>query len=93
MAGRKSAGMAPLGHPALSKVHLEGPKVHHDFHGSKDSVPGKGYGSAIPGEHWEKKYNATDASVNMKLVEGADFNPKCPDERKTTYIKVNKQDH
>ena len=91
MAGKHAGGMAPLGNPPMSKVKLEGPKKHHDNHGSKDSVPGKGY--SVPGEHWERKYDATDASKNMKLVEGADFNPKCADERKTTYIKVNKQDH
>jgi hypothetical protein len=32
-------------------------------------------------------------SENMKVVKGSDFNPKCSDERKTTYIKVNKEDH
>jgi hypothetical protein len=98
MAGRKmpsssSPGLAPLGNSPGSKVKLEGPKVYHDNHGSKDSVPGKGNGRAVPHEHWEKHYDATDASKNMYAVEGADFNPKCSDERKTTYIKVNKEDH
>lgn len=93
MAGRKSPGLAPLGHSPGSKVNLEGPKVHHDNHGSKDSVPGKGSKSAIHGEAWERHYDATGASKNMHAVEGADFVPKCSSERKTTYIKVNREDH
>lgn len=84
------AGMRPLGHQPLSRVKLEGPKVHHDNHGSKASVPGKKH---IPGEAWERTYDATDASKNMHLVEGADFNPKRSDMRKTTHIKVNREDH
>lgn len=98
MAGRKmppgnSSGIAPLGHKPFSHDKLEGPKKHHDNHGKTDSVPGKGSGRAIPGEHWERMYDATDASRNMRLTEGSDFNPKCPSERKTTHIKVNKEDH
>jgi len=38
-------------------------------------------------------YDATDASKNMYLTEGSDFAPKCPTDRKTTYIKVNREDH
>lgn len=98
MAGRKmphpnSPGIAPLGYSPFGKEKLEGPKMHHDNHGPKDSVPGKGKGPAVPGEHWERHYDATDASRNMHLVEGSDFNPKCSDNRKTTHIKVNREDH
>ena len=89
----RNPGTSQLGHPALSKVKLEGPKKHHDFHGKDDSVPAKGSIRAIPGEHWEKTYDATDPSRNMILVEGGDFNPKCSQDRKTTYIKVNREDH
>lgn len=90
---KQSAGLAPLGHQPMSKVKLEGPKRKHDNHGKDDSVPGKGYGCAVPQEHWERKYDATDASKNMHYVEGDDFNPKCSQDRKTTYIKVNREDH
>jgi len=90
MAGRKSAGVAPLGYSPMLQERLEGPKKHHDNHGSKDSVPGK---HPIGEKAWEVHYNATDASKNMHYVEGADFVPKCPGDRKTTYIKVNREDH
>jgi hypothetical protein len=90
MAGRKGAGTAPLGHSPFSKVKLEGPKKEHDFHGKDDSVPNK---KVLGKEHWEHHYDATGASKNMHLVEGADFNPKCAYERKTTHIKVNECDH
>jgi len=53
----------------------------------------KGNKRAIPGEHWERTYDATNPSKNMILTEGADFNPKSSDERKTTHIKVNREDH
>ena len=89
----KGPGVRPLGHSPFGHEKLEGPKKHHDFHGSTDSVPGKGSSRIVPSEHWEKIYDATDASKNMRDVEGADFNPKCPKERKTTYIKVNETDH
>lgn len=90
MAGRQSAGKAPLGYSPMLKERLEGPKKHHDNHGMNDSVPGK---HAISEDHWERSYNATNASKNMHRVEGADFAPKCPGDRKTTYIKVNREDH
>ena len=89
----KNPGTSQLGHSPFSKNKLEGPKVHHDDHGSSDSVPAKGSKRAIPGGHWERLYDATDPSKNMIDVEGGDFNPKCSDARKTTYIKVNKEDH
>lgn len=92
MSHKKSqgAGVRPLGHSPFSKVKLEGPKKHHDFHGMTDSVPD---GKHIPQEHWERSYDATDASRNMHIIEGDAFNPKCPKDRKTTYIKVNETDH
>jgi hypothetical protein len=95
MVSRKNsgAGVRPLGHSPFGKEKLEGPKKHHDFHGTTDSVPGKGKGSTTPNEHWERLYDATDGSANMKATEGSDFNPKCPSERKTTHIKVNREDH
>lgn len=49
--------------------------------------------SHLANEHWEKHYDAVDPSRNMKDVEGSDFNPKKSSDRKTTYIKVNKEDH
>ena len=93
MSHNKSPGKAPLGHGPFSEVSLEGPKKHHDDHGSNASVPAKGEGRAIPGDHWEMHYDLCGASKNMKLTGGAEFAPKRSDERKTTYIKVNKEDH
>lgn len=93
MASRKGPGVAPLGHAPFSKVKLEGPKKSHDFHGNDASRPAKGDQCAIPNKHWEIGYDATDPSRNMILTEGADFNPKQSDMRKTTYIKVNREDH
>ncbi len=86
-------GTSQLGHAPMAKVKLEGPKKHHDFHGMTDSVPGKGSGNAVPSGHWERTYDATDASRNMQLTGGSDFAPKCSQDRKTTYIKVNREDH
>lgn len=93
MASRKDPGVAPLGHQPFSKVKLEGPKREHDFHGNDASVPAKGKGAAVPNKHWERSYDATGPSKNMFLTEGSDFNPKTSQERKTTYIKVNRDDH
>lgn len=89
----RNPGTNQLGHSPFGHEKLEGPKKHHDFHGNDDSVPGKGNKMAIPGEHWERTYDATDPSRNMYLTEGSDFNPKCSDQRKTTHIKVNREDH
>lgn len=72
---------------------LEGPKKHHDNHGMDASVPHKGKGAAVPSEHWEHRYSMTKSSPNMVATCGSDFNPKCPDERKTTHLKVNSTDH
>lgn len=93
MASRKSPGVDPLGHPPFSKVKLEGPKKHHDFHGNDASVPAKGDRRAIPGEHWEVMYSPGSPSRNMEITQGADFNPKCARDRKTTHLKVNETDH
>lgn len=90
MAGRKSPGINPLGHSPFGHEKLEGPKKHHDNHGKDASVPSNKH---IPGEHWEKRYDATDPSRNMVDTEGSDFNPKCAKDRKTTHIKVNETDH
>lgn len=49
--------------------------------------------SAIPNDHWERHYDRCAPSENMVLTEGADFNPKNSTFRKTTYLKVNEQDH
>ncbi len=48
---------------------------------------------AVPNTHWEKHYDVSKPSKNMEATEGSDFNPKNPTNRKTTYIKVNKEDH
>lgn len=66
---------------------------HHHNHGMNASVPMKGNARAIPGKHWEHMYDLCDPSRNMELTEGADFAPKQSDHRKTTYIKVNAEDH
>ena len=68
-------------------------KRHHDNHGKDASVPAKGNARAIPNQHWERHYDLCAPSRNMKLTEGADFVAKRPSERKTTYEKVNKEDH
>lgn len=47
----------------------------------------------LPQDHWEKMYSTNDPSKNMKAIEGADFAPKRSDMRKTTYVKVNREDH
>ena len=93
MSARKSPGIDPLGHKPFSNVKLEGPKKHHDDHGKDASVPGKGNKNAVPNEHWERHYSLSEPSENMKLVHGSDFCPKESDLRKTTYLKVNKEDH
>lgn len=93
MASSKSPGKDPLGHGPFSKVKLEGPKKHHDDHGKDASRPMKGDGRAIPREQWEMQYDLCAPSRNMYLTEGADFAPKRSDERKTTYLKVNREDH
>ena len=65
-------------------------RTHHD-HGRDASVPGKG--APIPAEHWEMSYSTNEPSKNMYDTEGSDFAPKRSNERKTTYVKVNREDH
>lgn len=93
MASRKPPGESQLGHSPFGKEKLEGSKRKHDDHGPDDSVPSKGNGRAIPGQHWERIYSLNEPSKNLYLTEGSDFNPKRSDERKTTHLKVNKEDH
>lgn len=84
----------PMNTPPIKKemnAHLEGPKKKHDDHGPYASVPGKGV--PVPAEHWERHYSLSEPSKTMKVTGGADFNAKCPEDRKTTHLKVNKTDH
>lgn len=68
-------------------------KVHHDNHGSNASVPAKG-NKRIPSEqHWEKSYKQYECSPNMYKTGGSDFDAKQSDKRKTTHLKVNREDH
>ena len=92
MAKKVSPGLAPLGHPAMSKVNMGGPKRHHDDHGPADSVPGKGTKMAVPGEHWEKVYQPR-ATKDMDKVAGFEWNPRLSKDRTKTYIPVNEEDH
>lgn len=69
---------------------LEGPKRHHDDHGIHASVPGK---KGIPDKHWEMSYSTNEPSKMMRETGGSDFCPKNPTDRKTTYKKVNREDH
>lgn len=88
----KKPGIAPLGHAPMSKVKLEGPKRHHDFHGMTDSVPAKGNNRAVPGEHWEMHYS--DSYVHdQKGKAGSEWNPKIANTRTATHNKVNREDH
>ena len=48
---------------------------------------------AVPNTHWERHYDVSKPSKNLEATEGSDFAPKNPTNRKTTYIKVNKEDH
>jgi hypothetical protein len=90
---KKSPGIDPMGYGPFGKEKLEGPKVHHDYHGKDASVPAKGNARAIPNQHWEMHYDLCEPSRNMYLTEGADFVAKEPNKRKTTYQKVNEEDH
>lgn len=47
----------------------------------------------VPNEHWEKHYSLSEPSKNMKATSGSDFMPKNPSDRKTTHLKVNREDH
>jgi len=60
----------------------------------KEHGKSKGKSHAMPGcEHWEKTYDETAPSANMRHTEGADFNPKRSKDRKTTHVKVNETDN
>ena len=48
---------------------------------------------AVPNTHWERHYDVSKPSKNAELTENSDFAPKCPSDRKTNYVKVNKEDH
>jgi hypothetical protein len=85
----KSPGLDPLGHKPFSKVKLEGPKVHHENHGSNASVPGKGNGKVVRGEHWEKQYNPQQSRARPE----SKFDPIQGKDRPTMYNKVNETDH
>ena len=50
-------------------------------------------GRAVPNEQWERHYDVSKPSKNMEDTQGSDFAPKRPSERKTTYVKVNREDH
>lgn len=92
MASNKSPGIAPLGHPPMSKVKEEGPKKYHDNHGKDASVPAKGDGKIIRGEAWEMQYKPC-VYKDKENTRGAEFSPRKSDERMTTYNKVNRTDH
>jgi hypothetical protein len=49
--------------------------------------------AGVPAEHWERSYDLSKPSRNMELTAGSDFVAKPPQERKTTHLKVNEQDH
>lgn len=87
----KGAVKAPLGNKPMSKVKLEGPKVHHDDHGRDASYPARG--KTAPSNHWEKQYDPGAPSGSMIGMCGADFNAKRGRDRKTTHLKVNEVDH
>jgi hypothetical protein len=50
-------------------------------------------GKAVPDKQWEQHYDVSKPSKNMELTKGSDFAPKRPSDRKTTYTKVNREDH
>lgn len=44
-------------------------------------------------DHWENMYSMHTPSDNMKHTQGGDWGPKIASDRKTTHLKINKQDH
>ncbi len=90
MPSRESPGLAPLGHEPFSNVKLEGPKKHHDDHGPNASVPAKGDARAIPGEHWEMRYN--QYGVWSEKPSGAFLGARSQD-RPQPHDKLNAEDH
>ena len=89
----KNAGVNPLGHSPFGREKLEGPKVHHDFHGSDASRPEGGNNPPVPRDHWEMHYSLCDPNHHMIVSEGDAFDPQRPGARKTTHLKVNEEDH
>ncbi len=87
-----SPGMSQLGHSPGSKVKLQGPKKHHDNHGSDASVPGKGNADVNRGEHWEMPYNSDPSKDTVKRT-GSEFDARPGRSRMTTHVKVNECDH
>lgn len=81
-----------MGHPAMSKVKLEGPKKNNDYHGPDASVAKRGDGPAVPNEAWERQYDPTPY-MDTRTTRGFEFNPMKSDHRMTTYIKTNKCDN
>lgn len=47
----------------------------------------------VPANHWEMNYKQWESSKTMKKLGGSDFDPKCPSDRSTTHLKINKEDH
>lgn len=92
MAKRLGPGETALGRKPLVKDKLEGPKVHHDYHGKTDSVPAKGSARAIPGDHWERPYSVI-VKKDSKTIAGKEFNPMLARDRPCTHSKVNQEDH
>lgn len=90
MSSKKEPGVRPLGYGPAGKEKLEGPKVHHDYHGMTASVPAKGKGKAVPGEHWQKHYNPHPAGDNRGIKA---FDPRVASDRPCTHNKVNESDH
>lgn len=50
-------------------------------------------GKAVPDQQWERHYDVSKPSKSMETTGGSDFAPKNPSDRKTTYTKVNREDH
>lgn len=72
---------------------LEGPKRHHDPHGSHASVPGKGNKNPLPSRPYEMHYDVNAASGALKRNEGNSFNPISGANRESTQKRVNREDH
>ena len=86
----KGPGVRPLGWGPFAKEKLEGPKVHHDFHGLDASRPCYDDARAIPGQHWEMQYDPLPAGSD---IGGKAFDPRVASDRPCTHNKVNMDDH
>lgn len=71
--------------------HLEGPKKHHNKHGTMASQPHGGDGPTVPNEPWERHYDVTQ-KVETNNHQNA-FLPKRASIRPQPYVKVNECDH